>query len=316
MLFKQIQLFQLTDALKYSPEELSEKLVPFAFTSCLPTFASSSGWVCPFIDEETGPLIHGLNGYMLICLQIEEKILPGSVIRQELNEKIKEIENRDDRKVRQKEKLSLKDEITITLLPKAFTKLTRIYAYIDTRNQWLILGTTSPSKTEQFISLFKKSFSENIHSFKFKKISSVMTGWLKNQDYPHNLAIEKACVLQDPNHQNRIIRCQEQNLFASAIQTLLKEGCEAKQLALSWQDRLHFILTDDFSIRGIKFQEELLTEINAIDAETKQQQLDADFFITTETFSLFLKDLLDLFLHEKKEENKNNKIFSKEIIIN
>lgn len=310
MLFKQLQLFQLTDSLKYTPEDLAKKLTPFAFTSCLPTFTSSMGWVSPFIDEELGPLIHGLNGYMLICLQIEEKILPATVIRQELNEKIKEIELRDDRKIRQKEKLSLKDEITMTLLPRAFTKFTRLYAYIDTKNQWLVLGTTSANKTEQFISLFKKSFSENIHPFKLKKISPTMTNWLKTQNYPTIFSIEKACTLQDPNHQNRIIRCQEQNLFASGIQSLIKDGCEAKQLALIWQDRLNFTLADDFSIRGIKFQEEILAQVNEIDIENKQQQFDADFFITTETFSVFLKDLLNLFLipeeqREQKEQHLN-----------
>lgn len=309
MLFKQLQLLQLTDSLNYSPEALAEKLAPLAFTPCLPSFPYSIGWVSPFIDAEEGPLVHAMNGNILLCMQLEEKILPAAVIRQTLNEKIKNIEARDDRKMRQKEKLSLKDEVTMTLLPRAFTKLTRVYAYIDTKNQWLVLGTTHAGKTEQFMMLFKKSVSENVFPFDLKKLSPLMTHWLKTQDYPTIFSIEKACVLQDASQQTRIIRCQQQDLFASSIQALIKDGCEVKQLAMCWFDRVNFVLAEDCSLRSIKFQEEILAQVNEIDTETQQQRFDADFFITTETFSGLIKDLLGLFMNPEKQ-NKVQEVSS------
>lgn len=299
MWFKQIQIFQLTDALRYSPDELIEKLQPLAFTSCLPSFHSSMGWASPF-DDDNGPLVHGVNGYMMICLQIEEKILPATVIRQELNEKIKQIEMDQDRKVRQREKLSLKDEVVLTLLPRAFTKITRIHAYIDTKNQWLVLNTANAAKTEQFISLFKKSISENVHSFALKKLAPIFTHWLKTKDYPHTFSIEKSCVLQDPDQQSRIIRCQHQDLFANGIQAFLKEGCDAKQLALAWHDQVKFVLADDFTLRSVQYEDDVLSQADAMDIETKNQQFDADFVIMTETLSKMLTDLLDLFIDVEK----------------
>lgn len=295
MWFKQIQLFQLPDSIRFAPDEVTAQLEPFCFTPCLPSFPSSFGWVSPF-DDENSPLVHSLNGYIMLCLQIEEKILPATVIRHELNEKIKRIEASGDRKVRQKEKLSLKDEVTMTLLPRAFSKLTRIYAYIDPKNHWLVLGTTNAAKTEQFLSLFKKSVNENIKPVDLKKLSPIITHWLKHQDYPDTFAIEKSCVLQDPSQQSRVIRCQQQDLFASSIQALLKDGCEVKQLAFSWQDRVNFVLADDFSLRSIQYQEEILAQAKEIDTETKQQQFDADFFIMSETLSALLGDLVGLFM--------------------
>lgn len=131
-----------------------------------------------------------------------------------------------------------------------------------------------------------------------------MTHWLKTQDYPKLFSIEKSCVLQDANQEARVIRCQQQDLFASSIQSLIKDGCEVKQLALCWYDRVNFVLADDFSLRSIKFQEEILEQIGEIDTETQQQQLDADFFITTETFSGLLKDLLEVFINSVKSEKK------------
>jgi len=306
MWFKQVQLFQLTDSSAYSVEQFSEKLSALLFTPCLPSWPSSIGWIS-VVDEEGAPLCRAFNGYMMFCLQMEEKILPSSVIRQALSDKVKQIELTQSRKVWSKEKLALKDEITMTLLPRAFSKLSRIYAYIDTKNQWLVLGTNNLKKTEQFMSLFKKSISEQVHPFELKKLAPLMTSWLKEQSYPDSFSIEKACVLQDPNQQNRIIRCQYQDLFATGIQSLIKEGCQAKQLALLWQDRLHFSLSDTFMLHGIKFHEELLSESSDLEIETKQQQFDADFLIMTETFSLFLKELLDLLL-DQTVQKKTEKI--------
>jgi recombination associated protein RdgC len=219
-----------------------------------------------------------------------------------LNEKIKAIQLRDDRRVRQKEKLSLKDEVVMTLLPRAFTKLVRIYAYIDTKNNWLVLGTTNAAKTEQFMTLFKRSVTESVRAFEVIKPTSIMTHWLQHNNSPMELSIEKACVLQDPAQQNRMIRCQQQDLFAPSIQSILKEGCLVKQLALCWHDRVNFSLADDFSIRGIQYQEEVLAAANDIDTETKQQQFDADFFIMTETLYGMITDLLRVFSKEAVAE--------------
>src|SRR5579883_388671 len=223
MWFKQVQLFQLTAPISSSAPALADKLAALEFKPCLPTMPTSMGWVSP-IEEEGAPLARGLNGCIMMCLQIEEKILPGSVVALELKEKVKQMELNEARRVRQKEKLSIKDEIVHTLLPRAFSKLTRIQAYIDTRHGWLVLNTTSPKKTELFISMFKKSLGDGIAAFEIVKPSSVITHWLKEQSNPSVFAIEKACVLQDPAQQNRVIRAQQQDLFAGSIQALVKDG--------------------------------------------------------------------------------------------
>ena len=307
MWFKQVQLFQLTESLRFSVEQLIEKLEPLAFTSCLPSMPFSMGWVSP-VEEDGAPLVRSVNGCTMLCLQVEEKILPATVVRQELMDKIKQIEAAEGRKVYQKQKLSLKDEITMTLLPRAFSKFTRLYAYIDTKNQWLVVGSTNEKKTEQLISLFKKSVTENIHPFELKKLSPAITYLLKNNEsYPTTFSIEKSCMLQDPNQQNRVVRCQQQDLFTMGIQSFIKEGYEAKQLAMCWQDYIRFILVDNFTLQGVKFEDQVIAQANEMEAETRQQQFDADFLIMTETLSVLLKDLLQLFI---KSEGTNAKVAS------
>jgi recombination associated protein RdgC len=294
MWFKQVQLFQLTVPIQSSPSALAERLEALAFRPCLPTMPSSVGFVSP-LDEEEAPLARGINGCIMICLQIEEKILPGTVVSLALKEKVKQIELAEARKIRQKEKLSFKDEVIHTLLPRAFSKFTRIYAYLDTRHGWLILNSTGPAKTELFISMIKKSLGDVIEPMDIIKPSVLLTPWLKNQDYPSVFSVEKSCVLQDPNQQNRMIRCQQQDLFAESIQSLVKEGCDVIQLALCWHDKLNFIISDDLVLRSIRLADDDLVDFKD-EIETKQQKFDADFVMMTEIFSGLFTDLLALFL--------------------
>ncbi len=102
-------------------------------------------------------------------------------------------------------------------------------------------------------------------------------------------------MLQDVDQQNRIIRCQHQDLFASSIQSLLKGGCEVKQLALSWQEQIYFVLADDFSLRSIRFQDEIKEQAKDMEPETQEQQFNADFFIMSTCLRELLAELLEVF---------------------
>lgn len=307
MLFRQLQVFRFTDASCYLLTNLIEKLEQLAFKACLPSTSFSSGWVPP-VEENDAPLALTINGNIMICMQFEEKILPAAVVKQELADKVKEITAQDPaRKVYGKEKLSLKDEITMTLLPSAFSKLSRIYAYIDTKNQWLILGTTNAKKTEQFIANFKKSVSEDVATFELRKIPLLLTDWVKHKNYPTTFSVEKTFVLQDPKQQSRIIRCQQQDVNTNGIQTLLKEGFEVIQLALQWQDQLHFVFSNKFQLQSIKYGNDIITEGEEMEPETKLQHFSADFYIMTQSLAMLIKELLNIFTETNTSQNKTAK---------
>lgn len=295
MWFKQASLFQFSRPLKINQSELAEALAPLSFTPCLPSLPSSVGWVSP-IDQPHSPLVYGNARYWMLCLQFEEKILPAAVIKQAVEEKAAEIALKEGREVRGKQKQNLKDEVIQTLLPRAFTKKTRIYAYIDVERQRLIINTSTPSKLERVTAFLKRAIPTiEIHSLETKKPTAVMTQWLKS-DAPESFQIGQVAMLQDPQQQKRVIRCQHQDLFSQSIQTLLKEGCEIAQLGLQWRDQLQFVLCSDFSIKRIQFQEAVLALSKSDYTETPQQRFDADFVIMTEILSLMIDDLSALFV--------------------
>lgn len=294
MWFKQASIFQFSRALKMDQAALSEALAPLSFSPCLPSLPSSMGWISP-LDQIDGPLVYGNNRYWMICLQFEEKLLPASVIRQALDEKIVDIEQKEARIVRGKEKQSLKDEITQTLLPKAFTKKSRVHAYIDLEHQWLIINSNTPAKVERFMAFLKRAITTvEFKSPDIKKPTAVMTHWLKER-LPDEFGVGQSGVLQDPQQERRVIRCQHQDLLATAIQALLKDGCDIAQLALTWKDQLQFVLTSDFSLKNIQFQEAVIALSKSDYTETSEQRFDADFVIMTAVLTQLIDELYATF---------------------
>lgn len=311
MWFKQIQLYELSSPLAYQPEELAAALENFTLIPCLPSLPLSLGWVSPF-EKEEAPLVMGADGYMLICLGISEKILPATVVRQKLIEEIKTIESKENRRVGQRQRQALKDEVVQNLLPKAFINTKTLFACIDTRHHWLWLATTSAKQSEQFLLAWQKVLPAiGLVRPELNKVSSTLTHWMQHFSQPKPFTLEKNFVLQDIRQQSRIIRCQQQALSAPGIQSLLKEGCEVRQLALKWHDRIEFVIDDELQLRSVKFSDELISQAKDAVDDSPEIKLATDFTLLTANLTELYQDLLACF-GKKKEQTSNNHLAKEE----
>lgn len=312
MWFRQTKFYKLSEKID-KVEALQEALGDFAFQPCPPSFAITQGWTGPIYQEAGEPLVHSIPGYMIFCLQFEEKLLPMTVVRQAVKDKVREIEVNEDRKVRAKEKQELNEEIRHSLLPKAFSKFSRIHAIIDVKQQLLIVNATQEKKLESFLTLFNRSINlADAQEIPFKTIMPILTNWLIKNNHPSSFAIEKSAVFQDPNYQQRVVRCQQQDLSATSIQNLLSEGCAVKQLTLSWHDQISFALHDDFTLRSIKYQDELIEAAKEINAESDAQRFDADFLIMAESLHNLTRELLPYFA--ETDSTKTEKV-AEEVVL-
>lgn len=294
MWFKQIQVFHVTGSIPKNDEVLEEQLEKMVFEPCRANTPMTAGWVAP-IDEEDEALVHSYKNYRLFCLQLEEKVLPSYVIRQELKDRIKEIESIQQRKVSSKEKYTIKDEIYRTLLPQAFSRITKVYAYFDVTNKRLILNTTNAKKIETFISLLQKTVDDiAIISLPLKNLHTIMTNWIQKDNCPKPFYIEDACVLKDPTMANKVISFKGQDLFSDSIKTFLADGYKVEQIVINWQERAIFVLKENFTLGTIKYTETVIAEKKEYSAETAEEELEANFIIMVETINLLLNDLLKI----------------------
>lgn len=299
MWFKHLQLYQFIEDFDFNLENLEPQLQSLSFKPCASILPMSVGWQAPVGQSETAPLIHSANGIYLIALRIEEKILPNTVIRDQLQEKVSEIQTEQNRKLSSKEKASLKDDIYSSLLPRAFSKNSIILAMIDPKQKQLMIDTSSRGKAEEFITFLRKSVgSLPVAPLETANPSLIMTKWLKTQQSPKQFEIAESCLLHDSKVDGATIRCSKQDLLSENIQAFIKDGMEVNQLQLQWKQHLTFTLRDDFSITQIKYTDAVQDLATDIHTETAEQQLDASFFIMSQTIGEFLAELLPLFIKE------------------
>lgn len=294
MWFKNITFFELEPGFTIEVEQLNDQLSAFAFSPCSAATAISTGWVSPHKNDEQTFAYH-INGYSLIALKTQEKMVPASVVKEQLDEQVNEIEMRDNRKMRKKEKDSLKEAIYQDLLPRAFTKTNTLYAYIDHANGWLLVNTPSTRKAEDFtVHLRKAMGSLKIKLPDMSMIAPVLTGWVLGEAFPESFVIEDNCVIKDEDSTG-MIKCQKQNLTAEDITALIDSGREVVQLSLLWRDQLAFSLSDEFILKSIKYLEVIQDQAQDVHTETEAEQLDAEFTIMTSVIADLLKELVAVF---------------------
>ncbi|MFC4260185.1 recombination-associated protein RdgC [Marinobacter lacisalsi] len=295
MWFRNARVFRFTKPFDISPEELEEKLAADAFKPCGPQEPARHGWVPP-LGKHGEVLVHSAGGYHLIALRKEEKLLPAPVIKELVEEKAELIEQEQGRKVRKKEKDELKEEVMLEMLPRAFSRNRRSFAYLAPADGVLVVDAGSAKQAEDLASALRKSIGslpvrppvlEQAPAFTF-------TGWLNESvDLPAAIELGTECELKDPSEDGGVVRCKGLDLRADEIQNHLEAGMQVTKLSLTWDENVSFVLDEEFGIRRLKFGETLQEKLDDVDADDAAAKFDAAFSLMTLELSRLIPGLLE-----------------------
>jgi len=298
MWFKNLAIYRFTESFNDSAETLAEKLESMQFTPCTQQQQFSAGWTVPLaLAEGEGSLVHSANGFMMLCLKKQEKVLPNVVIAEIVTERAEEAEEKQGRKLNKKERAELKDEVIFELLPQAFAFSRKTYAYIDPKGGWIVVDAASAKKAEDLLSLLRKTLGSLPvvpPSTKNRPIN-VMTQWLVEEKSPTDIKVEDECELRSPEEDGGIIRCKRHDLAAPEIKNHLDTGKQVSKLAISWAERLSFIVDESLMIKRLRFLELIQDQVADTQANDETEQFDADFSIMTAELANFLPHLLEIF---------------------
>jgi recombination associated protein RdgC len=294
MWFRNLQLYRLGQPFDLSPEALNARLQEQAFRGCSRMDMAASGWVAP-LGRHSELLVHAADACIMLCLRKGEKLMPASVVNQLLDERVAEIEVAEAREVYRRERRRLKDEIIVDLLPRALTRHTDLFAYIDSRNGLVVVDTPTASKAEDLISQLRTT----LGTFKATPLqvnesaSGAMTRWLNGAPLPVGFELGDTCELKHPDPAGGQVTIKGQDLSAGEVRNHLNHGKYAVKLALGWKERLSFVLQEDLSIKRLKF-EDVIREAEAdTTADDFASRFDLDFSLMTLELAAFLPRLLE-----------------------
>lgn len=292
--FKNLMVYRLNREVSLSADEMEKQLSAFSFTPCGSQDMAKTGWVSP-MGSHSDALTHTVNGQIVICARKEEKILPSPVIKQELQAKIERLEGEQHRKLKKTEKDSLKDEVLHSLLPRAFSRFNQTFLWIDTVNDLIMVDAASAKRAEDTLALLRKSLGSLpvVPLTLENPIELTLTEWVRSKELPSGFALMDEAELKAILEDGGVIRCKKQDLFSDEIAVHIEAGKLVTKLALDWQERVQLVLSDDGSLKRLKFSDTLREQNEDIDQEDFAQRFDADFILMTSELAALIKNLIE-----------------------
>jgi len=216
------------------------------------------------------------------------------VINQFTKVRAQELEEQQGFKPGRKQMKDLKLEVTESLIPRAFSLQRDTRLWFDPVNRWVALDTASPSKAEEILSALGKA----LYPFPVEPIhveispTTAMTEWILSGHAPSNFSIDQDAELRASGEKAAAVRYVKHALDNEDIQKHVQAGKQCTRLALTWNDRVSFVLTENLDIKRIAPLDVLDQDDSKMPAD-EQEKFDSDFTLMCAEFNLMLAGLLD-----------------------
>ncbi|MDQ2820842.1 MAG: recombination-associated protein RdgC [Pseudomonadota bacterium] len=297
MWFKNLQIYRLPAPWDYTPEQLEKALAPQSFVPATSNELLRQGWDTP---RPNGGLVHVVNKQMLILLGTEKKLLPASVINQVAKAKAAELEEAQGFAPGKKAMKELKERVADELLPRAFSIRSNVWTWIDPVNGWLVVDAASPGKADEVIKLLLKAVDRMpLESLRVQKSPvAVMTAWLEMDEAPAGFTVDQDTELRATGESKAAVRYVKHALDPDDIRRHIKAGKQCTRLAMTWDSKISFVLTESLAIKGIK-PLDVISE-NESTTRNDEERFDGDMMLMTGELSKMMADIVEALGGEAK----------------
>ena len=289
-MFKNVIVYRIGTGWSATLAEMEDRLTATRFVACGPSQEKSSGWVEPR-GVAQGPLVESVGGQWVLKMMVETRALPASVVNRKAEERVAQIEASTGRKPGKKEMRDLKDDIRLTLLPMAFTKLASMTVWIDRKAGWLVIDAASQGRAEEVVAALVAALDGFAITLLNTQISptAAMAQWLDTQEPPAGFSVDRECELKAADESRAVVRYARHALDTEEVRQHVATGKLPTRLALTWQGRVSFVLTEALQLKKLAFLEGVFETSVAERADG----FDADTAIATGELRKLLPDLIE-----------------------
>lgn len=290
MFFKNLQLYRITAPFSLNANSIHEALKKFALQACPPHEMQSEGWISP---RQNDLLVHAVNQQLLLRFATEKKLLPSSVINQVTKARAAELEEQQGYAPGRKAMKELKERVHDELLPRAFSIRKETNIWIDPVNGWLGIDTSTPARSDDVVKYLLKCF-ENLSLEALRTKTSpqaAMTLWLSTDEAPHSFTIDQDAELKSSNEDKATVRYVRHTLDPVDIKRHIDAGKLSTKLAMTWNDRISFVLTEKMDLRRIKPLQ--VMDDTQDKGANEEERFDSDFTLMAGELAQLLQSLVD-----------------------
>jgi recombination associated protein RdgC len=288
--FKNVIMYRIAAGWSITASEVEARLQDSHFVECGATQEKSMGWVEPR-GQANGPLLEVVASQWFMKLMTETRALPGSVVNRKAQERVAHIEASTGRKPGKKETRDLKDDIRLELLPMAFTKQSSTLVWIDREAQLLVMDAGSQARADDLVTLLVQSLPGLALSLVSTQLSpsAAMADWLVTMEAPQGFSVDRECELKAADESKAVVRYARHRLDTDEVKQHIEGGKMPTRLALTWNDRVSFVLTEGLQLKKLAFLDVVFEGAST----GKDDGFDADAAIATGELQKALPTLLE-----------------------
>ena len=287
-MFRNVRFYRFDSGWPKTEDESSQQLASSAFKPCGPLTLRSSGWVPP-CPEAGDSLARSVNGADLIMLRSQSRVLPPSVVAEELEHRIEDYCERMKEQPSPREKRRMKAEARDELMPKALLKSDRIFGFVDPKEKLIAIDAAQSSMAERFLRRLGASVAlANVRSLQFQKPLSDLLSAIFLGDTPRQFAAGRECRMQDAADHGAKVRWNNFDLSEPSIRVHVADGMRLTHLAVVYDNILSCVIDEDGVISKLSFvgmEEDSSDELEPIARQ------DAEFVLLSGTLRNMVADL-------------------------
>ena len=278
MFFRNLTLFRFSPSLKKAFESIDDALAECALKPVGPLEQMSRGFVSPFGRDQPA-LSHRVGPALWLTLGGEDRLLPSSVVNDEVARKLAQAEQKEGRKLGGRARKRLKEDVVHELLPRAFVRPSRLNASLDLAQGVHAVDSSSRKAAEGFVTELRHA----LGSFPALPLNAelspraLLTGWIAGEPLPAGFTLGDEAELKDPVDGGAVVKCQRQELLGDEIRKHLESGKQVSRLALVFDDHVSFVLGEDLVLRKLKFLDGAVDQLENTERDSLNAELDARF---------------------------------------
>jgi recombination associated protein RdgC len=270
---------------------IEQRLAGQRFVECAASQPESAGWVEPR-GKAHGALLEQVAGQMILRLCVERKPVPASVVKSLLEARLQQIENDTGRRPRGKQAKELKEAIVHELLPRAFAKRSHTLVWLDAKAGLVWVDAASVKKADALITRLVDLLGGGMRLALLQTQTSpaaAMAEWLATREAPAGFSIDRECELKQPDSEKATVRYARHTLDIDELAAHIQQGKLPTQLAMTWNGRVSFVLTEALTLKKIKLLDVVL---EGTPEPQGDDGFDADVALSTGELRLLIPDLM------------------------
>jgi recombination associated protein RdgC len=288
MVYRMVSAWTMTQA------QLEEALDKVRFVPCGASQEKSVGWIAPR-GQAHGALVEVVDGQWVLKQMVETKAVPGSVVKRKVEERAQQIEATTGRKPGKKEKRDLAEDARQALLPMAFTKQSTVLVWIDPANARLVLDAGSQAKADETMTALVNAIDGLAVQLLDTRTApaTAMSEWLSTHEAPAGFSVDRECELKAPDESRAVVRYTRHALDTDEVSQHIAMGKVPTRLALTWNDRVSFVLTEALQLKKLALLDVVLEDKPAAAGDGKDDGFDTDVALVTGELRQMLPALME-----------------------